>query len=80
MDKKKFRLRANSDFEVEAIIPLRYSFCKDGYVIYGGTLPGSGFQPYYCDGITLPEEIDGIPVTELRGTYKNEKIGYIESP
>lgn len=63
---------------IEESKPIKHKECFDGVSIHGGSLLGSGFQPN-CKGITLPEEIDGIPVTELCGTYEDEEIGYIES-
>lgn len=59
----------------KAADPLSYGRCEDGIVVYGGTLPKSGFADSW-DGITLPAEIDGLPVTELRGTYHEYMRGF----
>ena len=59
--------------------PLVYVPCHDGIAIHSGSLLGSGFEPYHLNGITLPEEIEGTPVTELAGSFRQSKIGYIEA-
>lgn len=79
METKKYKYRAEDDYYVEATGDLQYHLCEDGYSITGGSLLGTGFEPYWCDGITLPGEIDGIPVTELNGTYESKKMGYLEA-
>lgn len=58
--------------------PITYGPCFDGVAVYGGTLPGSGFADH-SRGIVLPAEIDGRPVTELRGTYQGS-MDYIDAP
>ena len=58
---------------------ITYGSCHDGIVIRSGTLLGSGFEPYELSGLTLPEEIDGVPVTELKGTFRQDEAGYIEA-
>lgn len=72
-----FSKRFNSWIREEK--PLRYSLCFDGVSIREGSLLGSGFEPYERNGVTLPEEIDGMPVTELAGSFRQEEIGYIEA-
>ena len=58
---------------------ISYSRCRDGIVVNAGSLLGSGFEPYYIDGITVPEEVNGIPVTELNGVFRQDEAGYIEA-
>lgn len=77
MEAKKYRYRADSDFWAEAAKPLTYSPCEDGVAVHSGTLLGTGFVDF-GHGITLPEEIDGVPVTELSGEF--EPIDFIEAP
>lgn len=61
--------------EVETI---QYSKCHDGVVITGGSLIATGFAPPDA-GITLPEEIEGIAVVELRGVFSIKAVRYIEA-
>ncbi len=79
MEAKKYKYRSASDFEIEAAIPLKYERCNDGYAVYSGTLPASGLNPCMGRGITLPEDIDGIPVTELSGTYNSSEIEFVDA-
>ncbi|MBO4839338.1 MAG: leucine-rich repeat domain-containing protein [Lachnospiraceae bacterium] len=72
-----FNKQFNSWIDEEKTI--RYSRCRDGIAINAGTLLGSGFEPSYLSGLTLPEEVNGIPVTELNGVFRQGEIGYIES-
>ena len=58
---------------------VQFTRCKDGFAIVAGSLLGSGFEPYHLNGLTLPEEIHGTRVTELRGRYHQEEVGYIEA-
>lgn len=57
MPKRPFRYRSDSPYLVEA--DLTWVPCRDGLCVTGGTLPGNGFT--WGHGITVPEEIDGIP-------------------
>ncbi len=75
----KYEYRKGSNIWVEARIPFEYGRCGDGIVVYKGALPGSGIAPEQWNGISIPEEIDGIPVTELRATYQYGEIDYIEA-
>ncbi|MBO6300722.1 MAG: leucine-rich repeat domain-containing protein [Lachnospiraceae bacterium] len=59
--------------------PIRYSSCHDGIVVYSGSLLGTGMNPGYVRGITVPFEINNTRVTELRGDYGSGEIGYIEA-
>jgi len=68
MEKKLYRYRKDSDVWMEAKIPLEYASCHDGIVVLSGTLPQNPFNS--GNGITVPEEIDDIPVTELRATCR----------
>lgn len=72
-----FNKQFNSWIDEEKTIT--YSQCHDGIVINAGTLLGSGFEPYHLSGLTLPEEIDGVPVTELNGLFRQDEVGYIEA-
>ena len=64
---------------IEECRTIRYEHCHDGISVQGGSLLGSGFQPYDRNGVTLPAEIEGIPVTELSGTFHAYELGYIEA-
>ena len=75
MNADKESLHPSHNTYCKAADPLSYGRCKDGIVVYGGTLPKSGFADFW-DGITLPAEIDGLPVTELRGTYHAYMRGF----
>lgn len=76
--KRKYKISKWSPTEVEATVDIEYHKNHDGICVTAGSLPGSGFQPYHIPGITIPEEIDGITVTELRINYPYER-GYIEA-
>lgn len=64
---------------IPAHVPFQYSHCFDGISVHSGTLLGSGFVDF-GKGIGLPVEIDGLPVTEFRGTVKCGELGHIEAP
>lgn len=72
---RTFRYRNNWDFTIDA--DLDWTSCRDGLCITRGTLPGNGFT--WGHGITVPEEIDGIPVTELNVDWHG-KLDYIDGP
>lgn len=78
MEKKKYVFRKEFNEWLEEREPLRYSKVNDGIAVYGGSLVGSGFVPY-GNGITLPGEIDGLPVTELNGCFESKELDYIET-
>lgn len=78
MGKRKYQISKRFPAEVEAIVDIEYHKNYDGICVTAGSLPGSGFQPYHMPGITIPEEIDGITVTELRLNYPYGR-GYIEA-
>ena len=75
---RKYKISKRSPAEVEATSDIEYHKTHDGICVTAGSLPGSGFEPYYMPGITIPEEIDGITVTELRMNYPYGR-GYIEA-
>ena len=75
----KYLYRKKHDAWFDEAKTIRYIQCSDGIAITAGTLRGSGFQPYHLNGLTLPEEIDGIPVTELRGRFHQDEVEYIEA-
>ncbi|MBR5272720.1 MAG: leucine-rich repeat protein, partial [Clostridia bacterium] len=58
--------------------PLKYKTCHDGIHVYGGSLIGSGFVDF-TKGVTLPCEIDGVPVTEFSGTFNCADLQHIEA-
>lgn len=62
-----------------AMEKIKYYKTYDGICVIAGSVLGSGFEPYGLNGITIPDEIDGVPVTELRATYLQQEIGYIEA-
>lgn len=64
---------------IPAHVPFQYSRCFDGISVHSGTLLGSGFV-YSGKGIGLPVEIDGLPVTEYRGTVRFGEVDHIEAP
>ena len=51
-----------------AMEKIKYYKTYDGICVIAGSVLGSGFEPYGLNGITIPDEIDGVPVTELRAT------------
>lgn len=66
METKPYRYTANSPDSVEAA--LQYVPCADGWCVTAGTLPPA--DGTVGRGITVPEEIDGIPVTELNISWR----------
>lgn len=78
MGKRQYQISKRFPTEVEAIVDIEYHKNHDGICVTAGSLPGSGFQPYHMPGITIPEEIDGLTVTELRMNYPYGR-GYIEA-
>ena len=79
MEKKLYRLYDGGPVAMWETSPLVYHRNHDGITITAGSLVNTGFTSSYESGITLPCEIDGIPVTELRGRYSQREIGFIES-
>ena len=75
----KYLFSKKFDTWIDESVQITYRPCHDGIAVTGGSLLGSGFEPYYLNGITVPEEINGIPVTELTGTFREKDVGYIEA-
>lgn len=78
MERKKYIFHKEPDVWIEEREPLIYSKGADGIVVRDGSLLGSGFA-VYGQGITLPCEIDGLPVTELSGCFESRELDYIEA-
>ncbi len=78
MERKKFRITKNSPTECLPIKEIVWRKTFDGVCVLSGTLPGTGFT-VFSRGITIPEEIDGETVTELRGEYCASEIEHIEA-
>ena len=72
-----FSSRFNTWIDEEKTI--QYDMGRDGIIITAGTLLGSGFEPYHLSGLTLPEEINGIQVVALKGSFFQDEVGYIEA-
>lgn len=73
--KRTFRYRKDWPLTIEA--DLNWTVCADGLRITGKTLPGNGFS--WGRGITVPEEIDGVPVTEVDTDWRGS-LDYIDGP
>lgn len=63
---KKYPFSKNSDFDLEEKIPFLYTRCYDGLSVTYGSLYQHTFDDSFDKTITIPEEIDGLPITELR--------------
>lgn len=78
-DKKLYRLYEDGPVNMWETSPIAYIPNPDGLTVTAGSLVNSGFTPGYERGVTLPYDIDGIPITELRGHYSKGDIGFIEA-